>query len=205
MKSLFQRHTDLIDISITLLCVCGSYVIASRLLSGTQFYMFDFAWRVSIILFVILVKRIQLRISKKQVLILGTMFLLELFVYRLLGTGMNRYLLLISVIAAPVMEELLFRGYIYERINGSDKRKILLSSIFFGLYHFKNILLLTPLSLIYQVLYAGIIVGPIFAWLRWRSGNIIAGILAHSLNNTLSEVFTRRLFPSLVGRRERFS
>lgn len=205
MKKLFLNNPDLSEIISILFCICGSNIIASALLSGTIFYCFDFIWRLCIIVFVLKVKKTQVSISKKQLVTLTVVFIVELIAYQLIGEGVNPYLLLISVIFAPVMEEILFRGFVYEKIAGDSKRKIILSSVLFGLYHFKNVFLLTPFSLLYQVLYAGLFVGPIFAVLRWKSGSIFAGILAHSLNNSLSEIFTKRLFPMLVGRRERFS
>ena len=102
--------------------------------------------------------------------------------------------LLATVIAAPIVEELLFRGFIYNalkkimntlpnHLNAISHRisiflSALITSVLFGIYH-GNIL---------QALYAGII-SFVMIWLYEQSGSLLANILFHGAFN-FSGIFT---------------
>lgn len=84
-------------------------------------------------------------------------------------------LFLYSVIVAPIMEELVFRKALIDRtVQYGDKISILLSGLFFGLFHGRW----------EQVFYAGIL-GVLFAYIYVRSGDIKKSILAHMLVNLM--------------------
>lgn len=78
-------------------------------------------------------------------------------------------------VAAPVGEELLFRGYVWRALGGLGPRGATLgSAALFGLYH------LDPLHA------AGAFgMGLVLGWLRWLGGGLWAPLLAHALNNAL--------------------
>lgn len=81
------------------------------------------------------------------------------------------------VIAAPVLEELIFRGII---LNGflkiySPVKSILISSILFGLIHFN------PWQFI-----GAFIIGIFSGWVFYKTGKLLLSILIHFVNNLLA-------------------
>ncbi len=81
----------------------------------------------------------------------------------------------------PWVEEVCFRGFLYEGIEGrwGTKAAVLGSSAIFGLAH------LDPTSPVTHVLMTGMI-GLLLAELRRRSGDLRLGVLLHSANNALA-------------------
>jgi len=91
-----------------------------------------------------------------------------------------------AVLAVSFWEEVLFRGVVYGSIMAPTHSAIwaiALSSLLFGLFHLRNLWWADRRRIAYTCLYAGLFVGPIFALLRWWSGDIYLSILAHFLNN----------------------
>ena len=93
-------------------------------------------------------------------------------------------LLFLSVaIVTPIVEELMFRGYILDAINRkhSEWTAIIWSSILFGLLH-----------LLGGVFYAGsaLIGGLIYGWIRVRTGSLLTPIACHMIWNMLALVVT---------------
>lgn len=192
-------------ICLTLIVVSGSYGVASLFLQGITFYVFDAIWRISVVGWIIGFCKFHLNLSKRQYLALSILFLTEFSVYRYLAPSFPIIRIFISVIGAPLLEELLFRGWIMDRIEGAERDKILYSSLFFSLYHLKNVFVLSPLALLYQLLYAGLIVGPLFGWVRLRYKTLFTSILLHSGNNCVADVITARISPLLMQRKKNFT
>lgn len=93
-------------------------------------------------------------------------------------------LLFLSVaIVAPIVEELMFRGYILDAINRkhSDWTAIIWSSILFGLLHFWGGAFYIGLTLIG---------GLIYGWIRVRTGSLLPSIAGHMMWNMLALVVT---------------
>ena len=93
-------------------------------------------------------------------------------------------LLFLSVaIVTPIVEELMFRGYILDAINRkhSDWTAIIWSSILFGLLHF-----LGGAFHIGSALIGGIIYG----WIRVRTGSLLPSIACHMVWNMLALIWT---------------
>lgn len=96
-------------------------------------------------------------------------------------------------IVAPVVEELIFRGLIFQgfRRNYNNFVAVIMSAILFSLFH------LNPWQMP-----ATFVLGILLGWLMIRTQNLILAILAHSLNNLLvlfivtywSEINTFSLF-----------
>ena len=84
-------------------------------------------------------------------------------------------------IAAPLFEEMIYRGYILSklRVSFSDNISILLSGLLFGLAHWDPFF--APFDL-YQT-GAATIGGFLYGWLRIRTGSLWPGIICHSLWN----------------------
>ncbi len=95
--------------------------------------------------------------------------------------GWSAFRLLGFWVLAPILEELVFRGYLLSRLSGqeiSNTRKpmfslfaLVASSVLFGLLH--------------NAWLVGTIAGLLFAYVRYRSHSITSCIVAHSTANVL--------------------
>jgi membrane protease YdiL (CAAX protease family) len=83
------------------------------------------------------------------------------------------------VIIAPFIEEMLFRGYLFDQIRtrANPLAAILSTALLFALVHF-SIATLIPIF----------IMGVIMGVLRERTGSILPSMLFHSLNNLFALV-----------------
>ncbi len=93
------------------------------------------------------------------------------------GTADQLYLFVAIVIVAPFIEELLFRGYLYDRIRKryASWVAILVTGGLFSMAHF------TPVTLL-PIFILGIFMGM----LRERSGSVVPSLVFHSANNLLA-------------------
>jgi membrane protease YdiL (CAAX protease family) len=89
------------------------------------------------------------------------------------------------ILFVPITEEILFRGLILGalEIAYGPACAVLVSSLFFALWHLKNIFWLTEYNLIHQMIYTGVIFGPITALLALKTRTIWPGVILHYLNN----------------------
>ena len=89
----------------------------------------------------------------------------------------NIFSFLSIVIAAPLLEEILFRGIILEGFlkNYSPKKAILLSAVIFGAIH------LNP----WQASGA-FLIGILIGWLYWKTRSLMPGIIIHFVNNAIA-------------------
>ena len=91
--------------------------------------------------------------------------------------------LLASIVAAPVAEEIFFRGFLF----GGLRRGLpfvaaaLVSAVIFGAFHYTGPHSLTVLP---QLAFLGLVL----AWIYERSGSIYPTIALHVLNNALAFV-----------------
>lgn len=100
----------------------------------------------------------------------------------------NIYSLIAAVIAAPVLEELLFRGIILDGFLRlySPKKAILYSSFLFGLVHMNPWQFITAM------------VGGVFmGWVYYRTKNLLLCILIHFVNNFIPSVASYFLGPEM--------
>ncbi len=86
-------------------------------------------------------------------------------------------LLVALVVVAPVLEELVFRGFLFEGLRHSrlgNAGAIVLASLVWASIHFQ-----------YEWFYIGqiFVVGLLFGAARWSTGSLIPPILAHALMN----------------------
>ncbi|MBB6463462.1 CPBP family intramembrane glutamic endopeptidase [Flammeovirga kamogawensis] len=84
------------------------------------------------------------------------------------------YNFLTVVIAAPILEELIFRGLILDSFlkRYSPTKAILYSSMFFGLIHFN------PWQFI-----AAMVLGCFIGWVYYKTKSVSYGIIIHMINN----------------------
>lgn len=93
-------------------------------------------------------------------------------------------------VVGPVLEELIFRGFLLEGLAARHGVGIAVSvsSVLFGLVHVgAGTVLIVPISAL----------GALFAWLRLRHGGLLAPILAHVAHNSLM-VTVVTLVPDLL-------
>jgi membrane protease YdiL (CAAX protease family) len=92
-------------------------------------------------------------------------------------------LALAIVVFAPLGEELLFRGFLQQRLELLWKditRAVLVTSMFFALIH------MNPYWII-QIYLLGVILG----YLAWRTGSVLPSFILHGLNNGLALILNR--------------
>lgn len=90
------------------------------------------------------------------------------------GSQTGFFTFLLMVIAAPILEELIFRGIILDGLLGkySPAKSILVSSLLFGLVH------LNPWQFV-----TGFIIGIFSGWVYYRSKSLSLSIIIHASAN----------------------
>ncbi|WP_311491458.1 CPBP family intramembrane glutamic endopeptidase [uncultured Anaerococcus sp.] len=88
-------------------------------------------------------------------------------------------ILIVTVIGAPLVEELLFRGVLFEEIRKecSVKTTIFLTALMFGYYHFN--IIQTPNTFF---------MGLVLAYVYFKTKSIKASIIVHATNNILAMI-----------------
>lgn len=96
----------------------------------------------------------------------------------------------IETLFAPIYEEIIFRGIIFGVLlkHFSTIKAIALSSLFFGLWHLKNIFFIDTIEVIKQMAYTGLVFGPILAFITLKTKTIWIPTIIHYANNTLAFV-----------------
>ena len=108
--------------------------------------------------------------------------------YRNTGKMGEFYPLRISILFVPIYEEVIFRCFILVGLMNlySSFLSIVLSSLLFGLWHLKNIFYIPKKNLIYQIVYTGLIFGPIASILVLSTGTIWVAVIFHYIHNILA-------------------
>ncbi|MDD3028099.1 MAG: CPBP family intramembrane metalloprotease, partial [Erysipelotrichaceae bacterium] len=93
-----------------------------------------------------------------------------------------------TIILAPVVEELFFRGIIFRSFSRYNVvLGMVVSSLFFGFVHIYQALLAGDVSQLYYLIqYGGM--GLVLAWVYVIRRNILSAIFVHLLNNAISMV-----------------
>ncbi len=89
-------------------------------------------------------------------------------------------------VAAPVAEEVVFRGAILRALLSNGRRPwvaIALSAVFFAVGH------LNPAQMPHAF-----IIGLLLGWIYYRTGSILPGVLFHLVNNTVAYII-ERMYP----------
>jgi len=91
----------------------------------------------------------------------------------------NVFAFLTVVIAAPILEEILFRGVILQGLlkNYSPAKAIIWSAVIFGVAHMN----------MWQTTGA-ILAGLLLGWVYWKSNSIIPGMVIHFVNNLVGYI-----------------
>lgn len=99
------------------------------------------------------------------------------------GMSRNAWGLLSIVVAAPVVEELLFRGGVMNSLRRAGygaRATIVWSALIFGVFH------LNPAQIPFAFL-----LGLLLGWLYHRTGSLLPGLLCHFINNALGAMTLR--------------
>ena len=97
-----------------------------------------------------------------------------------------------SIIIPPIFEEILFRGFIQQKLNElmSSIKAILITSILFVLIHLPGWLLLNSLDYSYvEITKMSVVIfvlSVLMGWLLKKSKSLYPSIALHSLNNFIS-------------------
>lgn len=184
-----------------LLIVFISYILILRLFQKLSMYVPDIIGRFVFILFLVFIFPKSITISAQQWNILVILFIINFLVAYLFSPKRQLYYVLIATVLAPLSEEMLFRGVVFDNLSSSAVEKIAITSVLFGLYHIKNIAFLKPFTLIYQIFYA-IILGIPLALLKIKTGSLFLPIIVHSINNLLALTITARYYPKFIEKKK---
>ena len=90
-----------------------------------------------------------------------------------------------NMLVNPVYEELVFRGWILGRLARGHSRTlaIAVSSLLFGLLHLRDIYWLEPPALLRLMAFAGLVLGPLLAWVTLRCRSLWPAVILHYVNN----------------------
>lgn len=123
-----------------------------------------------------------------QISLVVSLFLVQSYsAYWLLSKGIDYNGMPVewSGILAPIYEEMIFRGIILALLlnHYNPFKAILISSLLFGLFHFRNIIYLgLDVSLFYQIFYTfGL--GLLFSWITIKTKSIWSAVVLHYTNN----------------------
>ena len=107
----------------------------------------------------------------------------QLFVQHPRGLGILVLALLVTAVAAPLCEEVFFRGMLFRlfRDRGPLWSAVLLSALAFGLAHASPAV---SLALLPVFTFMGIVLAVTYAW----TGSLTSSVLLHALNNAVGTV-----------------
>jgi membrane protease YdiL (CAAX protease family) len=92
------------------------------------------------------------------------------------------------LVFAPIYEEVIFRGILlmtFMQLYGIVGA-VILQSVLFGIWHLRSLLFMPPKRVAIQVLYTGLILGPLFAIITLWTRTIWIAVIFHFLNNFLA-------------------
>jgi membrane protease YdiL (CAAX protease family) len=188
----------------TLMIFIGLQVLESVIATFILFY----SWLLAVPLLGRGIQRDRFKVTSKAVILgIGSGLLFFLFIYggvnwlhiylmdidqlRVLlwewgfsGRG-EIWLVLVLLVANPILEEVYWRGHIYEklRMEGTAKYAILMTAAFYTLYHLLSVI---P---IFEGIFGIIATVPVFiagifwGYIREKTGSITAAIIGHVLSD----------------------
>ncbi|QHJ69134.1 CPBP family intramembrane glutamic endopeptidase [Planococcus halotolerans] len=109
----------------------------------------------------------------------------ELLVYwGFIGPG-EIWLVLVLLLLNPVLEEVYWRGYMFEkiRIKGSAAITITVTAAFYTLYHVLTVMQLFEVAYTLVAVLPVLIAGLFWGYIRERTGSITATIIGHGLGD----------------------
>lgn len=132
-----------------------------------------------------------------QIALICLLFILTLSIqrrqYEETGFTWGKYPWRISTFLSSTYEEIIFRGIVLFGLIYvlPIVWSVVISSILFGLWHIKNHKWQSKKDTIHQVLYTGIIFGPIACIITLWTGTIWMAVIVHYAHNILMNVFNK--------------
>ena len=113
--------------------------------------------------------------------------------YEKTGKTYGRYPWRISTIFSSIYEEIIFRGFILFSLFSflTPIISVVVSSILFGLWHIKNHKWQTKEETVHQVVYTGVLFGPIACLLTLWTGTVWLAVIIHYLHNLLVDTYRK--------------
>lgn len=107
----------------------------------------------------------------------------QLFIQHPQGIGILLLALLVTAVAAPVCEEIFFRGMLFQLLRDRSPLwvAVVLSAAAFGLAHASPVVSLALLPVFF---YMGMVLALLYVW----SGSLTNTILLHAINNAIGTV-----------------
>ncbi|WP_422122299.1 CPBP family intramembrane glutamic endopeptidase [Planococcus sp. X10-3] len=92
-------------------------------------------------------------------------------------------LVLVLLLLNPVLEEVYWRGYLFEkiRVEGSARKAITVTAAFYTLYHVLTVMQIFEVAFTLIAVIPVLIAGLFWGYIRERTGSITATIIGHGL------------------------
>jgi len=190
-------------IEITLIVII-TYLLITRFLKKITYFSFDTLWRVGTMLVIYFLFPKIINLTPNQITTLAIIIAVNFVICMLFSLQKSIYFHLIGIFFAPVMEEMLFRGVVFSAVEGSFEKKVIITSLLFSLYHIKNIFVLRPFALGYQMIYAFFFSIPI-CFIAFKTQSLFWPIALHSINNMFAATISNRMYPTFFERKKSFS
>jgi membrane protease YdiL (CAAX protease family) len=114
--------------------------------------------------------------------------------YKRAGKTYGHYPWRVSTFLSSIYEEIIFRGIILFGLLliVSPVVSVAISSLLFGLWHLKNYKWQTKKQTLIQVLYTGIIFGPIASIITLYTGTIWMAVIFHYIHNLIADALRKK-------------
>ncbi|MBG9943797.1 type II CAAX endopeptidase family protein [Brevibacillus formosus] len=93
------------------------------------------------------------------------------------------WLILVLLVINPFLEEIYWRGYLFKKLDGKQTKRtmILLTSLFYSLYHFLSIIPLFSWPYNIAMILPVFLAGMIWGYMRHKSNSLMGSIVSHIL------------------------
>ncbi len=128
------------------------------------------------------------------ILLITIAFITQLLEYIKSGKMYGRYPWGFSIFLSSIYEEIIFRGFVLFSLLTflSTTYSVIISSVLFGAWHFKNYKWQTIGETVHQTLYSGIFFGPIAAIITLSTGTIWLAVIFHYIHNLFADLFRKK-------------
>ena len=143
-------------------------------------------------------KQVWILTPQIQIIFIGFLialaFITQLIQYIKTRKVYGHYPWRIYIFFSSIYEEVVFRGFVLFGLLTflSPILSIIISSALFGLWHSRNYKWQTKRETLHQVLYTGLIFGPIASVITIWTGTIWITIILHYIHNLIADSLNRR-------------
>jgi membrane protease YdiL (CAAX protease family) len=130
----------------------------------------------------------RLKKNWKTVMVLMSLVVIGLGMF--VGLGITQYFHSVAYpyiffLATPLVEELLFRGFIYGQVKKITGYPVVVSAILFGMHHLQYFDYQLTKFALFQISYT-FLLGIIFGLMRKKSGSIYPSLVSHIVINWIT-------------------